>query len=70
MANPTATILGGALMLRYLKMNDHADRIEKAVTNVFKNTKYRTRDMVLDDSYKELSTQDFTKAVIDHLEAS
>ncbi|PXF44726.1 Isocitrate dehydrogenase [NAD] regulatory subunit B, mitochondrial [Gracilariopsis chorda] len=69
-ANPTATILSGALMLRYLKMNDHADRIEKAVTTLFRETNYRTRDMVLDDSHKDLSTQDFTKAVIDHLETS
>eukprot|EP00178_Gracilaria_changii_P008311 TRINITY_DN25438_c0_g1_i1.p1 TRINITY_DN25438_c0_g1~~TRINITY_DN25438_c0_g1_i1.p1 ORF type:complete len:382 (-),score=51.25 TRINITY_DN25438_c0_g1_i1:317-1462(-) len=68
LANPTATILGGALMLRYLRMEKHADRIEGAVTRVFADTKYRTRDLALDSTYKDLSTDDFTKVIIDHLD--
>ncbi|CAN8062866.1 unnamed protein product [Agarophyton chilense] len=70
LANPTATILGGALMLRYLKMEQHADMIERAITRVYGTTKYRTRDLVFDDSFKDVNTDDFTKIVIDHLETS
>ena len=65
-ANPTATILGGVLMLRYLKMDDHADVIEKAVKAVYENTDVRTKDLAGDAA--AASTTEFTQAIIDHLE--
>lgn len=46
--NPTALILSGMLMLRYLKENDAADRLEKAVAAVIKEGKDVTYDMKAD----------------------
>ncbi len=43
--NPTAIILSGILMLRHLKENDAADRLEKAVAAVISEGKYVTYDM-------------------------
>ncbi len=43
--NPTAIILAGALMLRYLDEEQAADRLEKAVTAVIAEGKYVTYDM-------------------------
>ena len=43
-ANPTATILTGVLMLRYLGENDAADRVEKALEEVLEN-KLTTPDL-------------------------
>lgn len=68
-ANPTATILGGVLMLRYLKMEEHADAIENAVLSVFANTKTRTRDVLQDPSATAATTDQFTTAVIERLDA-
>lgn len=67
LANPTATILGGVLMLRYLKLEEHADMIETAVRSVFNETKLRTRDLAHDDTYTVASTDAFTEAVINKL---
>lgn len=69
LANPTATIMGGVLMLRYLKMEDHADNIEKAIMRVFSETDIRTRDVAPDPS-KAVSTNQFTDAVIERLDTS
>lgn len=65
-ANPTATILGGVMMLRYLKHDSVADNIERAVFNVFKKTNIRTAD-VQPNKEKAASTKEFTDAVIDQL---
>lgn len=62
MANPTALLLSGVSMLRHLKINDKADRIQEAVLKTIGEGKYRTSD--LGGSSK---TSDFTKAIIDHL---
>jgi len=70
LANPTATILGGVLMLRYLKMEEHADAIENAVMSVFRDTKSRTRDVIGDPSAPAASTTEFTKAIIERLDIS
>jgi isocitrate dehydrogenase (NAD+) len=44
-ANPTATILAGVMMLKYLGENKAADRVEKAVVKVLEEGKYLTRDL-------------------------
>ncbi len=46
--NPTAVILGGMLMLRYLNEEDAADRLEKAVAAVIAEGKDVTYDMKAD----------------------
>src|ERR671926_396060 len=44
-ANPTALLLSGVLMLRYLGEREAADRIENALLAVFEEGKVRTRDV-------------------------
>src|SRR3954463_2928906 len=44
-ANPTAIILSAVLMLRYLGEKSAADRVEKAVRNVYSLGTARTRDL-------------------------
>jgi len=44
-ANPTALILSGVMMLRYLGEGEAADRLEKAVAAVIAEGKYVTYDM-------------------------
>ncbi|MDP8233582.1 MAG: isocitrate/isopropylmalate dehydrogenase family protein [Candidatus Saelkia tenebricola] len=43
--NPTATILSGMLMLRYLGLKDEADKLENAVAQVLKEGKFVTYDL-------------------------
>lgn len=45
MANPTALLLSSVMMLRHLKFNDHADKIEAACFAVIKEAKYLTGDL-------------------------
>jgi len=66
-ANPTATIRAGALMLRHLKMNSPAEKIEKAVHAVYADTKLRTKDVLLEADHKLVTTDEFTDAVIQRL---
>ena len=44
-ANPTALLQSGILMLRYIGEREAADRVETAMLNVFKEGKVRTRDI-------------------------
>lgn len=44
-ANPTATILSGIMMLRYLGEREAADRVEKAVEKVLGERKKTTKDL-------------------------
>ncbi len=44
-ANPTALLQSGILMLKYLNEREPADRIEKALLRVFEEGKVRTRDI-------------------------
>ena len=44
-ANPTALLQSGILMLRYIGEREAADRIENAMLAVFKEGKVRTRDI-------------------------
>ena len=59
-ANPTATILSGIMMLRYLGEREAADKVEKAVVKVLEEGKYLTCDLG-----GNTGTMEYTKAVID-----
>lgn len=62
-ANPSALILSGSMLLRHLGLDDHANRISKAIYAVIADGKVRTRDMG-----GESSTQEFTRAILDKME--
>jgi isocitrate dehydrogenase (NAD+) len=66
-ANPTATILGGVMMLRYLKHDAAADAVEQAVFRVYSDTAVRTPDTHKDKSSAPASLPAFTQAVIDQI---
>lgn len=58
--NPCAVILSGVMMLRYLKENKAADKLEKAVAKVIKNGKYVTYDI----SNNPVGTKEMADAII------
>jgi len=62
-ANPTATILSGIMMLKHLGESKAADRVEKAVVKVLEEGKYLTRDLG-----GNTGTIEYTKAVVDAIE--
>jgi len=62
-ANPTAMILSGSMLLRHLGLDEHANRISKAVYDVIAEGSVRTRDMG-----GESTTHQFTRAVLDKME--
>ena len=45
MANPTALLLSSVMMLRYMDMHDHADKIQKACMDTIKVPTLRTGDL-------------------------
>ncbi|KAI8998370.1 hypothetical protein BC832DRAFT_565589 [Gaertneriomyces semiglobifer] len=62
LANPTALLLSGVMMLRHMKMDQHADNIQRAVLKTIAEGKARTGDL----GGKATNTQ-FTEAVIANL---
>ncbi|CAP74258.1 isocitrate dehydrogenase (NAD(+)) idh1 [Penicillium rubens] len=64
-ANPSAMILSGSMLLRHLGLDDHANRISKAVYDVIGEGRTMTRDMG-----GQATTHEFTRAVLDKMEAS
>ncbi|RAH83412.1 isocitrate dehydrogenase subunit 1 mitochondrial precursor [Aspergillus japonicus CBS 114.51] len=64
-ANPSAMILSGSMLLRHIGLDDHANRISKAVYDVIGEGKTRTRDMG-----GQATTHEFTRAVLDKMEAA
>ncbi|KAI1087029.1 isocitrate dehydrogenase subunit 1 [Rostrohypoxylon terebratum] len=62
-ANPTALLLSGSMLLRHLGLDEHANRISKAVYGVISEGKHRTRDMGGD-----ATTHEFTRAILDKME--
>ncbi|KAE8144123.1 hypothetical protein BDV25DRAFT_118275 [Aspergillus avenaceus] len=64
-ANPSAMILSGSMLLRHLGLDDHANRISKAVYDVLGEGQTRTRDMG-----GQATTHEFTRAVLDKMEAA
>ncbi|KAL5037371.1 hypothetical protein BDV3_006871 [Batrachochytrium dendrobatidis] len=63
LANPTALLLSSVMMLRHLKLNNHADNIERAVLKTIASGIARTGDL----GGKATNSQ-FTQAVIDNLQ--
>lgn len=62
-ANPTALLQSGILMLRHLDERDAAERIEKAMLKVFEEGRVRTRDIG-----GESKTMEFAEAIISAFE--
>src|SRR5689334_16875682 len=58
-ANPTALLMSGILMLRHLNEREAADRIENAMLKVYEEGKVRTRDVGGD-----AKTGEFARAII------
>ncbi len=66
-ANPIATILSGAMMLRFsFGLVDEADAIEKAVDKVL-NAGYRTADLMGDSEGTPLTCTEMTEKVLEAL---
>ena len=61
-ANPTALLQSGILMMRYLGEREIADRIENAMLDVFKEGKVRTRDIG-----GTANTAEFANAIIEKM---
>jgi len=66
-ANPTAAILSGALMLRHLGETAAASRVEEAVMAVLREGEVRTADLPHGMETHVVGTTKFTEAVIDQL---
>ncbi|MFH1823606.1 MAG: isocitrate/isopropylmalate dehydrogenase family protein [Candidatus Firestonebacteria bacterium] len=66
--NPTALILSGVLMLRYIGETEKADKLELAVTEVIKEGKYVTYDMKENRNDKTVvGTKEMGEAIIRQL---
>jgi isocitrate dehydrogenase (NAD+) len=63
LANPTALLLSGVMMLRHLNMNEKADMIQTAVLKTIADGKYRTRDLG-----GSSSTTQYTDAIIGNMQ--
>lgn len=64
LANPCALVLASVMMLRHLKENAAADKIEKAVAAVLKEGKYVTKDL---NPAHPVGTTEMADAIITHL---
>lgn len=62
LANPTAILLSGCMMLRHINLNEYADNIQNSVLGVIADGKYRTGDLG-----GKAKTSEFTRAIIDHM---
>ncbi len=62
LANPTALMMSAVLMLRFLRLPEAAERLERALLRVFSEGKVRTRDLG-----GSAGCRDFTDAVISAL---
>jgi isocitrate dehydrogenase (NAD+) len=66
-ANPTAAILSGVLMLRYLGETEAADRLERAVAEVLRDGNVATADLPRRPYGRLVGTREFTDAVIEEM---
>jgi isocitrate dehydrogenase (NAD+) len=64
-ANPTALLFSGVLMLRHLGENEAAERVLKAVFAVLKRGEVRTPDLG-----GKATTKEYAEALVRELEAS
>jgi isocitrate dehydrogenase (NAD+) len=62
-ANPTALLQSGILMLRHLGEREPADRVERAMLKVFREGKVRTRDIG-----GTAKTNEFARAIVEAME--
>jgi len=63
--NPTATILSGALMLKYIGEREAGQRVEDAVARVIREGKYVTYDLKpRRDDPTAVGTQEMAEAII------
>ncbi|KAI8846755.1 hypothetical protein BC829DRAFT_478414 [Chytridium lagenaria] len=62
LANPTALLLSAVMMLRHLKFEDHAEKIQAAVLKTIAEGEFRTGDLG-----GKASNTEFTQAVIANL---
>ena len=62
LANPTALLLSGVMMLRHIGLNEHAASVQDAVLGAIADGTYRTADLG-----GTAKCSEFTKAVIDRL---
>ncbi|HEY7294505.1 MAG TPA: isocitrate/isopropylmalate dehydrogenase family protein [Dehalococcoidia bacterium] len=67
LANPTAAILSGVLMLRHLGEHAAANRVEEAVRNVLRDGEVRTADLPHGMETRVVGTREFTRAVLDEM---
>jgi isocitrate dehydrogenase len=65
LANPTALILSGCMMLRHVGLGRYAEAIQESLLKTIE-AGYVTKDLADKPGAKTLSTTDFTEAVIDH----
>ena len=65
LANPTALLLSGIMMLRHLHLYDHATQIQQGLVSTLESG-YRTRDLAKKGD-KVLSTTEFADAIIQNL---
>jgi len=69
--NPTAVILSGVLMLRYVGEKDAADRLEKAVSEIIKEGKFVTYDLKpRRDDLTAVGTSQMADAIIEKVKNS
>lgn len=61
-ANPTAILMSGIMMLRHLGERDAAQRVEDAMMQVFAEGEFRTKDLG-----GTAKTAEFANAIIDKL---
>jgi len=62
LANPTALLLSAVMMLRYMELNTHADKIEAACFATIKDAKYLTGDLG-----GKAKCSEFTNAICERL---
>jgi len=69
--NPTAMILSAVMMLRYIKENECAQKLENAVAVTIKENKFVTYDLKPEDKIKEaVGTKEMTDEIIRNIKHS
>ena len=66
--NPTAVMLSGVLMLRHLKEEEAADRLEQAISDIIREGKYVTYDLKEDrNDPTAVGTKEMGEAIINRM---